>query len=81
MASLTTFPVHYLALDEDELELIHNLLYSGPRLGHGYYSDLARDLLIEISAERGEIEWDDRLFDYGDDEGHIWVRREPLTTT
>lgn len=70
--------IHSLILDDDELELIHNLLYAGPRLGHGYYSDLALNLATELTEVRGEIEWEDRLFDYGDEEGHHWVRTEPV---
>lgn len=77
MAKLTTTHVHTLALNDDELELVHNLLHSGPRLGHGYYSDLARDLYAEIEDQRGEIEWEDRLFDYGNEDGHIWHRTDP----
>jgi len=30
---------------------------------------------------RGEIEYDDRLFDYGDEDGHVWVRKEPVNWT
>lgn len=81
MASLSTEQIHVLALDDDELELVHNLLHSGPRLGYGYYSDLASDLYGLITETRGEIEYDDRLFDYGDEDGHFWVRREPVNQT
>ena len=78
MADLTTeqFKLHVLVLDDDELELIHNLLYAGPRLGHNHFSDLAYDLYELLSETRGEIEYDDRLFDYGDEDGHVWVRGE-----
>lgn len=81
MASLSTEQIHVLALDDDELELIHNLLHSGPRLGHGYYSDLAYDLYGLINEVRGEIEYEDRLFDYGDENGHQWVRHQPANRT
>jgi hypothetical protein len=81
MATLTTEKVHVLVLDDDELELIHNLLFSGPRLGHGYYSELALNLIEEIAQVRGEIDFENRIFDYGDEEGHIWLRHEPVSTT
>lgn len=79
MASLNTEQIHVLALDDDELELVHNLLSAGPRLGHGYYSDLAYGLYGLITETRGEIEYEDRLFDYGDEDGHLWVRHEPVS--
>jgi hypothetical protein len=77
MAEAYTEQVHVLILDDDELELVANLLFCGPRLGHGYYSDLAADLADKIVELRGEIEYEDRLFDPGDEDGHVWVRTEP----
>lgn len=81
MAEIVTTQVHAIFVNDDELELIHNVLWSGPRLGHGYYSDLASGLSEAISEVRGEIDYDDRLFDYGDEDGHIWVRTEPVKSS
>jgi hypothetical protein len=77
-------PVYSLFLNELQMELLHNLLSSGPRLGHSTFREVAGDLLDAFVAVRGELDYEDRLFnivgeDFDADElgGLEWHREEP----
>ena len=73
-------PVYRLDLNEPELELIHNLLHAGPRLGFTPFREIAGQLLEMLDDLRGQIEYEDRLFDFTDkngDSGLEWVREVP----
>jgi hypothetical protein len=80
MDALNIFDQFYLfELSPDELELLHNLLYSGCRWGDGKFPLLAAKLLQQFDEFRGEIPEDRELFEAEDTDnkgGLMWKRTD-----